>query len=112
MKKREDQNLSKDEQEIAKEVLDEVKEEIKEETPQKIRKKARNNAYSSIILGTIGLLIPPPFSILVGFGALIFARDAITNGQRKLGLVGAILGFLAVIVFLINAGMGVIYNLI
>ena len=105
MPKRKDK-LTKEEQRIASEVMSEVKQEIKEETPQKIRATAKKKGIYSIIVGIVGIIVPPPFSIIIGFGALILARDAITNGERRLGTIGGVLGFIGVVSFVIGAGFG------
>ena len=105
MPKKKEVKLSEEEQDIAQEVMEEVKEEIREETPQKIRKVGRIYGILSIIVGIIGIFGPFPFTIIIGFVALLLGRDAIGKGEKTLGRIGAILGFFAVIGFVLGAGM-------
>lgn len=88
--------------------MKEVKEEVKTETPEKIRKSARNNGIFGIVLGIIGIIIPAPFSILIGFGALILGRNAITKGEKRLGIIAGVLGLIAVLSFLFAAGFNTV----
>jgi len=100
------EELTEEENAVAKEVMEEVNEEIKTETPEKIMARAKRDGIIGIVIGTVGLFLPPPFGIFAGFVAMLCGRSAITKGKKRLGTTAAVLGFLDVIIFILSAGMG------
>ncbi len=102
--KKKESGLTEKERKISEEVLEDVKKEIKEDAPEKRKKRGRIYGLASIFFGGAGLFIPQPFSALAGLIALILTRNAITNNQRILGLIGGILGLLSLISFAFSAG--------
>lgn len=83
---------------IEREIIREAEEEARE-TEIKDSSCSRYIPYLGILLGAVGMFIIVPINVLFGMGAIVLAKKSINGGYKRLGKLGGIIGFLAIIFF-------------